>query len=258
VGALAGFLVIALDLPTLVSFWSDRAFAVPTGAALGALLWRTRLRPLLSGATALLGLTWLLVAYTPLARGLAAGLVRADPVAPADAVLVLSSRLQHDGQLTPEAESRLLRGVELLAEGRAPRLVITEQKPPAVPYAPAARALLRRFGMEHEVVAVGPVANTHDEAVAMARLAGERGLARVLVVSSATHTARACAAVERTGLAVVCVPAPETRFDLETQDRPLDRLELFGRVLHERVGSWVYRRRGWIGPAGAPGPAPPR
>jgi hypothetical protein len=46
---------------------------------------------------------------------------------------------------------------------------------------------------------------------------------------------------------VVCVPAVVTRFDLEPLDRPLDRLALFSQVLHERLGGWVYRRRGWIG-----------
>jgi hypothetical protein len=38
----------------------------------------------------------------------------------------------------------------------------------------------------------------------------------------------------------------ETRFDLETLDRADDRLIAFGSLIHERVGLWVYRRRGWI------------
>ena len=45
---------------------------------------------------------------------------------------------------------------------------------------------------------------------------------------------------------VVRVPAVETRFDLETLDRPLERIALFSQVLHERLGTWIYRRRGWM------------
>jgi uncharacterized SAM-binding protein YcdF (DUF218 family) len=97
-----------------------------------------------------------------------------------------------------------------------------------------------------ELVTVGPIRNTHDEALEVARLCRSRGWTRLLVVTSPTHTGRACPTVERQGIAVVCVPAVETRFDLETLDRPLERMTLFGQVLHERVGAWVYRRRGWI------------
>jgi len=52
--------------------------------------------------------------------------------------------------------------------------------------------------------------------------------------------------VEAEGIEVVCAPAVETRFDLETLDRAVDRMTLFGQVLHERAGYWIYLRRGWI------------
>lgn len=246
VGALAGGLAVELDLTALVSFWGDRLFLVPLAAVAGALLWTTRLRPLVAAGAGALGLLWLAVAFTPLAGRLAAGLVRADPPQPADAVLVLGSRVQRDGDPTPEAEARLLRGLELLAEGRASHLVLTEQPPPAAAYAPLARRLMGRFALDHELLAMGPTRTTRDEAVEVTRLCRERGWKRLLVVTSPTHTRRACAAVEAEGVEVVCVPAAETRFDLETLDRPSERVALFGQVLHERLGYRVYRRRGWI------------
>jgi uncharacterized SAM-binding protein YcdF (DUF218 family) len=102
------------------------------------------------------------------------------------------------------------------------------------------------LGMKQEVLAVGPVVNTHDEAVAVARLAAERGWKRVIVVTSPTHTRRACAAFERAGLAVVCTPATETQYNAEALEGPDDRLRAFEALGHEWIGLLVYRLRGWI------------
>jgi uncharacterized SAM-binding protein YcdF (DUF218 family) len=245
-GALAGFLARDLELVAALSFWGDNAIFAVWGALAGAVLWRTPLRPIVAAGTVGLGLLWSAAAFTPLSGRLAVGLVRADPIAPADAVFVLGSRVQKDSDLTPQAESRLLRGLELVAQGLAPRLILTEQPPPYVLYEPSARRLMKGLRLEMELMTVGPTQNTHDEAVAVAQLCRSRGWTRLLVVTSPTHTGRACPTVERQGIAVVCVPAVETRFDIETLDRPLDRLALFGQVLHERLGTWVYRRRGWI------------
>lgn len=246
VGALAGSLARDIDFLGALSFWGDTTISVVLVALAGALLWCTSLRRIVAAGTVGLGLLWSVVAFTPLSGRLAVGLVRADPIAPADAVLVLGSRLQKDSELTPQAESRLLRGLELVAEGHAPRLILTEQPPTSVLYETSARRLMKSLRLEGELLTIGLTSNTHDEAVAAAVLCRSRGWTRLLVVTSPTHTGRACPTVERQGIAVVCVPAVETRFDLETLDRPQDRLALFTQVLHERLGAWVYRRRGWI------------
>jgi uncharacterized SAM-binding protein YcdF (DUF218 family) len=164
----------------------------------------------------------------------------------ADAVFVFASRVQEDGDPTSDAMSRLLKGVELVAAGHAPRLVVSEVPPPAGAYAPLARAWLSAFAGRGEVVSVGRIRNTRDEAVAVARLFRERGWSRVLAVTSPTHTRRAAAALEKEGLRVFAVPSAETRFDLERLHWPGDRREAFAAIAHERVGLLVYRRRGWI------------
>jgi uncharacterized SAM-binding protein YcdF (DUF218 family) len=161
-------------------------------------------------------------------------------------VYVFASRVQDDGDPTSDAMSRLLKGVELVAEGRAPRLLVSEIPPPAGPYAPLARAWLTTFARRGEVVSVGRIRNTRDEAAAVARLCRERGWGRVLAVTSPTHTRRAAAALEKEGLAVSAVPSIETRFDLERLDWPGDRREAFAAVAHERIGLVYYRRKGWI------------
>jgi uncharacterized SAM-binding protein YcdF (DUF218 family) len=246
VGATAALLARDLDLATLVSYWGPRAPLVIGLALLLALLWLTRLRPLVALLAGALAVAWLVVAFSPLTDWAARGLPRKDVERPADAVVVQASRVQQDGELTSVAMSRLVHALELLAQDQAPRLVLTEQPPPFAAYAPGARALMTRLGLERELLTVGPVLNTRDEAVLVARLFRERGWSSLLLVTSPTHTRRAAAAFEREGLVVISSPGVETRYDLETLGSSDERLFGFGSLLHERVGLLVYRRRGWI------------
>jgi uncharacterized SAM-binding protein YcdF (DUF218 family) len=244
-GALLGFLADELNVAGLVSFGGDTAFLVVAGAVAGLLLWPTRLRVLLAGTTAGAALLWLLVAFGPVSPWLAEGLPRRDPVRKAEAVFVFGSRLQRDGEPTTDALSRLLHGVGLVAEGQAPRLIVSEQ-PRMRPYAPVAREWMRTLKVDAELLTVGPVMNTRDEA----RLVGEmfrlRGWRTLLVVTAPTHSRRACLSLEREGLDAVSSPSVETRFDLETLDRPGERLMAFGALTHERLGLLYYRYKGWI------------
>lgn len=245
-GLAAAALTRDLDLTSLVSFWGDRLILMPLGAMVGALCGATRLRKAFYAAFAALVLLWVGVAYGPLSRMLLPGLVRSDALRPADAVLVLGTRMQTDGDPTSAQFSRLLRGLELVKDGLAPRLMITELPPPYASQRPFAEALLARFKPEVEIVDLGPTFNTRDEAVMAAEYLSKRGLRRIIVTSSPTHTFRAAALLEAQGLEVMASPSRETRFDLETLDRPEERLEAFGAIIHERLGIFVYRRRGWI------------
>jgi uncharacterized SAM-binding protein YcdF (DUF218 family) len=245
-GTLVGLLVRELDLLALVSFWGDKQYVVLGGALLGGGLAFTRLRPLMALAAAALGALWLSVAFTPLTAGLAQDLVRRDPVQTADAVYVLASNVQRDDEPGPGAASRLWRALELLAQDRTTRLVLSEIPPPAGRYEPVARAWLSTFRLDRELIVIGPHENTRQEALGVASLCRARGFERLLVVTSPTHSRRACAAFEREGLAVVCVPSVETQFDIESLEKPNDRVRAFGPVIHERLGLLVYRRRGWI------------
>ena len=221
----------------MASFW------VPW-AVLGAALWMGRLRPVVAAIAGALLALWLAVGFTPLAPSLARPLVRRDAVAPADAVLVMSSRLQADGEPSAAALSRLVHGLALLRETHGERLIVTEMAE-ASPHAALAVRLALRLGVEAEVIPVGPVRRTHDEAVETSLLCRRRGWHRLLVVTSPTHSRRACAAVAHEGIEVVCSPAPETEFDVESLDRPSERFVAFRSVLHEWAGLWYYRRQGW-------------
>jgi uncharacterized SAM-binding protein YcdF (DUF218 family) len=245
-GAVAGFVALDLDLAALVSFWADRTFLVPAGAFIGAALWPTPLRRVAVAGVALLAALWLAVAFTPLTSWMREGLVRRDVPQAGDAVFVFASRIQEDGDPSTDAMSRLVRGLELVSDGRSRFLVVPEMPVPQGRYGPLAGAWVQRFAPRAEVLTVGPVHNTHDEAVAVAHLFRERGWKTVLAVTSPTHTRRASAALEFQGLDVVASPSVETRYDLERLERPGDRREAFSNLAHEWVGLFVYRRRGWI------------
>lgn len=245
-GFAGGLLARDLDLTTLVSFWGDRGFLLPLGALVGAVCATTRLRRPLYASVAGLALLWIAVSYGPVSRMLLAGLVRSDALGPADAVLVLATRMQTDGDPTSPQLSRLLRGLEIVADGHAPRLMISELPPPYAAQRPYAQTLLARFKPDVELVVLQPVRNTRDEALMAAEYLNARGLKRIIVTSSPTHTFRAAALLEMAGLEVMASPARETRFDLETLDRPEERLLSFGSIIHERLGILVYRQRGWI------------
>jgi uncharacterized SAM-binding protein YcdF (DUF218 family) len=208
----------------------------------------------LVSSTLAVALVWLLVALTPVTTWLAGGLVRRDVPAPAAAVFVFSSRVQTDGEPTATALARLLRGVELIGEGYARRLILSEIAEPGGSYATYARLLLRRLGQETELLVVGPVRNTREEAVAVAGLCRARGFERILAVTSPSHSRRALGSLQAEGVEALSIPAVEVRFDLETLDRPEERLAAFGALVHERLGIWVYERRGWIGTRGRRAP----
>jgi uncharacterized SAM-binding protein YcdF (DUF218 family) len=105
---------------------------------------------------------------------------------------------------------------------------------------------MRNLGMTQEVLSIGPVVRTRDEAVALGALSREHGWSRVLVVTSPPHSRRASAALEREGIEVLSSPSTQTQFDLEKLDEAGDRIKAFPSLVHERVGLWLYKRRGWI------------
>ena len=176
--------------------------------AVGAFLAAAGARRLLWIAGALECLALLVISYTPLVPALMHAWVRRDALRPADAVVSLSSQVYPDGSLDTHAQLRVLHAEELLSAGWAPRLVLTRiagREPSALP---VIRRQMRLFGLRCPIDEVGPVRNTHDEALAVAALARRRGWRRVILVSDPDHLRRAGAVFAHAGLEVCCSPAP--------------------------------------------------
>ncbi len=244
-GAAAGLLFGDLGLEQALSYDGDRALVTLIVALAGAVVWLGRARVLLAGVLAMLAALWLVVAATPLSRALGRGLVRADVLAPSDAIFVLASSVQSDGDANASTFARLHHGIALARAGLAPRILVADVfGDPS--HAEAARQMLRQIGVDVPVERVGRAANTHDEALAAAQTCRARGWRRVIVVTSPLHSRRAAATFERAGLEVISSPAVETRFNVEALLGADDRVEAFGEIVHERIGLLVYRWRGWI------------
>jgi uncharacterized SAM-binding protein YcdF (DUF218 family) len=247
-GFLFGLLAKDLGFRGLVSYWASFAPLVLVSALLGAILWATRLRWLLVTLTAMTSLLWVAVAFTPLAAVMVRPLLRSDPPAKADAIYVLAANVQPDDEPSAASMTRALRGLELLGQKLAPRLLVSEIGAPAGSYLSYLRKDAAKLGGfdEKSIESIGFVVNTHDEALRVAAFFRERGYKRLLLVSSPTHMRRAAAVFEHAGVPVViAVPAIETETDLERLDLADDRILAFRVALHEWVGLLVYRLRGW-------------
>ncbi len=261
-GALAAMMVwmplndlgVLVILPMLRNVsWTPLIF-VACGAVIGALGREKSLR-WLQGFAAASVVFWLVVAYSPLA----ARLMRPLPVQSsageiargADAVVVLSSRLQDDGEFTQNSLPRLMRGLELIRSGRAKTLVLTEVAPPSGSYTAAAKKLTHNLKIPVSIVTIkGIVRDTHDEAVAVAALARQRKWKRIFVVTSPSHTRRSALvfrhAARSLKLVVLPVASQEITTDVQTLNEPGDRVRAFGMAVREIIGMKIYRRRGWI------------
>lgn len=238
---------LGLHFPPGVGTAAGLAAVVAAAAALAA----TRLRPVVWGAAVLLAALLLVLALTPAIRGPAHRLVRADPwpAGGVDAVVVLSAWLTDDGELTATGMDRLLAGVATARERGVGELVtsrVTRRVGGRTLTSDAEQRRLAALGDPPlRLSIVAPVANTRDEAVLAARLAAARGWRRVAVVTSPSHSRRACRAFERAGLHVTCVPAPSRTVAWTSLSTVTDRLRAAGEVAYEGLATALYRRRGW-------------
>ncbi|GJG87236.1 hypothetical protein tb265_24170 [Gemmatimonadetes bacterium T265] len=243
-----------LGIPHLFGFAANDVFALAgvTGAVLGALGAERALRVSAAAIAVLL----VLATSVPLIGRVAPSTVRrdrpaADSGAVVDAIAVLSSGVSDDGMVEEDGVDRLLAGLALAQRTGRPLLVsiVRPHMSARVSSLADQRRLAALAGVGDRLWTVDSVRSTRDEAVRMTALARAHGWRRVALVTSPTHTRRACAAFERAGLAVVCTPAP-TRDAAWSGPTPLrspgDRLRVTGLWLHEQVGWWLYRRRGWV------------
>jgi uncharacterized SAM-binding protein YcdF (DUF218 family) len=250
-GALIGFFLDAFRFnePTGRFSHLSPSQIVLIGLVLGAILGAFGRYRILLGVNAFLAAVYFIVAYTPVMEPITRTWVRSDPIPPsADAIVVLSAAVTPDTALNAEGTERLLAGLELFQRGVAPRIFTSHvnTKYPDGPRSstPDQERLIRMAGASAGWVMLDSVHSTRDEAVkTAAKLPRGR---RVVLVTTAMHTRRACAAFEAVGLGVSCYPA---RARLHSTWHPAgtgDRLAAFGDYIYEALGSLEYRWRGWL------------
>jgi uncharacterized SAM-binding protein YcdF (DUF218 family) len=246
-----------LGIWDLVPLLRNEALTGPVFLLLGAGLGARRL-PLVLAFSSAMVLLLLIVAHTPLAARMAAPLrmqaSHAEITRGADVVMVLGSWVQSDGALTPASMARLMRGMELVRQKRAPVLVVSEIAPPAGSYVQSARKLASGLNIPLAVQPLtGRIVNTRDEAALFVALARRKGWKRVFLVTSPTHTRRATLMFRRAAqeaqkqkLQVLPIQAMELDADLARLTAPGERINVFKMALREWAGLWIYQRRGWV------------
>lgn len=189
----------------------------------------------------------------------------------ADAIVVLGGGLRP--ALPPrrsvevnEGGDRLLTGLELLRQGKAPLLVFSGGKvkltanDPAASEARSAAALATQLGLPPtRMQLLEQPRNTAEEARALNILAAARGWRSVLLVTSATHLPRALATFRH--LSRVTVVPVACDYQLPRRDQlgsltaaslledllpDAEDLYLSNVALKEHLGVLIYRLRGWI------------
>ena len=114
------------------------------------------------------------------------------------------------------------------------------------------RSLTDRRVPVPEIISLGHCADTRDEAIRTRDIAQKRGWRRVLLVTSASHLPRAVATFGAMGVGVVPVPC-NFLSSLNSGRAPIHAgiphilgFEKMSVWMHEKIGWWEYRRRGWI------------
>jgi uncharacterized SAM-binding protein YcdF (DUF218 family) len=90
------------------------------------------------------------------------------------------------------------------------------------------------------------VFSTRDEALAFAALARTHRWQRVVAITTPSHTRRACAALEREGMVVECLPAVSRSYSPSRLANPVERRLAFADVMYETAATLLYRFRGWM------------
>ena len=152
---------------------------------------------------------------------------------------------------------RVATALLLAKAGKAPTLVVSggvvEDNGTCYSEANAVVAWIEKLKLSPiPVLSLGACENTHDEAVKIDQLCEKNHWKRVLLLSSATHLARAEATFRKAGVDVTCFPCNFSS-SLSTLGSHYwihapnsAGFDLFEIWWHEKVGWFVYHWRGWL------------
>ncbi len=220
---------------------------------------------------AITGAAWLLLTVTaslPVPHLLMASLegawpqVRPSELPECDAIMVLGGSLEpstrEPGGIHFFGGDRLFTAVTLAKLGKGRQLIIGGGRYRGangrlVFEADSVREWLVRWDLVSiPMTSLGGCADTHDEAVKVAALATQNGWRRVALVTSAYHMRRSQAVFAKAGVTVLPVPCDYQSATM--RGLPVrwvtvpnaSHLLLFETWMHEIIGWWGYKLRGWI------------
>lgn len=205
------------------------------------------------------GALWLFLCAAPsFALFLQRGLIGQYPATAAgdypraDAIVVLgggaipATAQDWDSDPNDTEATRVGFGLQLYRAGRAAHVVLSGGHGAA---RHMAIGLLQQGVPADALVTEVESATTHQNALYSAVILRRQGWHRVLLVTSPMHMARSAAAFRRQGLAVIEAPSigREAGYHrVQPGWRPRrTALWLSSRCLHEYIGLWMYKLRGW-------------
>jgi uncharacterized SAM-binding protein YcdF (DUF218 family) len=188
----------------------------------------------------------LMIACTPVTRHLLKPLTIGEDLKDADLIVVLGAGVDQGRFLTLVSSHRMVKGVQLYFERKAPKILFSGGMPgkATVSEASVLGQEARRLKVPPEDILLEKKSrNTHDQAVEVKKIADPLRVKSILLVTSFSHMKRALMAFEKIGFKVYPACAdPNERYT----DDPLGRLGLFPRLIHEYAGMFYYQIRGWI------------
>ncbi len=181
------------------------------------------------------------------------------PQAPAIVVLggfMHTANAAHPRGEFTEAADRLMQGFRLYRAGKAPLILVTGGEVPMFgsgvqTEAEAARSILEEWGVPESAILIETRSKNTEENARFSRdVLAQRGIHRVLLVTSASHMPRALGCFRKIGFDVSPSPAdyltgwPKADLPFQFLPEP-DALNNSAIALREYVGLFVYRIRGW-------------
>lgn len=191
------------------------------------------------------------------------------PLPTADAIVVLGGATKAAFPPRPapdlsEEGDRVFYGAQLYSEGKAPIVIASggriEWKGSGPPESGDMAVILETLGVPKEAIIEEPRSlNTYENALYVRQILQEKGIKRVLLVTSAMHMPRSLLIFKRQG--IEAIPAPTdflvTEADInETSSTPqaillnavpdADNLYKTTRALKEYLGRVVYSLKGWL------------
>lgn len=172
----------------------------------------------------------------------------------ADAIVILGGGVEDAETASAPTLYRLRYGLLLFRRGFAPVILLTGGNP-LVPTVPESGVMARVAEMEFGIspsslIVEREAARTATQARAVARIARERGMRAVLLVTSAIHSYRAARAFRKAGLEVISTPAggigpPLPQIALKPHD-VLVRIGGLGTIGYEYGAILLYWWLEWI------------
>ena len=218
-----------------------------------------------AGLSLLIALVLVFLSSSPIVSGIHDRHERQYPPTPvaqsptADAIVLLAGDVSIP--IPPRVESqvggnRSIHTFRLYSAGKAPLIIVSGgnvfSQEGFRPEAAYTADLLEEWGVpESAIIFEGNSRNTRENALETSRLLKNRQLNRVLLVTSAFHMPRALATFR--GVGIDAIPSPSSISAELAQPTllnwipSLNGLATMQSVMHEKIGIFVYRIRGWIG-----------